>query len=331
MKGNKDILKFIRDAVLYLVTFIGVYILVIILLAAVPPFTDKIPNLKNMRGKSDFSLLRFLDLNLDADVWVFGSSHAFRGFDPRIFASKGISIQNFGSASQHLLNSNRLIEEYLIQNHPKLVLVELDHGLMNYSASLEPTFVLMSNKYINSSIANMAKDVNHVGVWNSLAYHFVHQKIYPLEESVQNNINNNTYIRGGFVETNIKINSNDVSIRTGQGHIELADVNFSFAERIVELCNKHDVELVFYSAPKAKCWTSGYSNINEVDSLFLGFSETQNVSFIGGVNDGAYLEIGLIDSTDFFDSNHLTQTGVIKYNHYVINILKNKWKLFKED
>jgi hypothetical protein len=189
----------------------------------------------------------------------------------------------------------------------------------------------MSNKYINSSIANMAKDVNHVGVWNSLAYHFVHQKIYPLEESVQNNINNNTYIRGGFVETNIKINSNDVSIRTGQGHLELADVNFSFAERIVELCNKHDVELVFYSAPKAKCWTSGYSNINEVDSLFLGFSETQNVSFIGGVNDGAYLEIGLIDSTDFFDSNHLTQTGVIKYNHYVINILKNKWKLFKED
>jgi hypothetical protein len=331
MKGNKDILKFLRDAVLYLVTFIGVYILVIILLAAVPPLTDKIPNLKNMRGKSDFSLLRFLDLNLDADVWVFGSSHAFRGFDPRIFASKGISIQNFGSASQHLLNSNRLLEEYLIQNHPKLVLVELDHGLMNYNASLEPTFVLMSNKYINSSIANMAKDVNHVGVWNSLAYHFVHQKIYPLEESVQNNINNNTYIRGGFVETNIKINSNDVSIRTGQGHLELADVNFSFAERIVDLCNKHDVELVFYSAPKAKCWTSGYSNINEVDSLFLGFSETQNVSFIGGVNDGAYLEIGLIDSTDFFDSNHLTQTGVIKYNHYVINILKNKWKLFKED
>ena len=278
MKGNKDILKFLRDAVLYLVTFIGVYILVIILLAAVPPLTDKIPNLKNMRGKSDFSLLRFLDLNLDSDVWVFGSSHAFRGFDPRIFASKGISIQNFGSASQHLLNSNRLLEEYLIQNHPKLVLVELDHGLMNYNASLEPTFVLMSNKYINSSIANMAKDVNHVGVWNSLAYHFVHQKIYPLEESVQNNINNNTYIRGGFVETNIKINSNDVSIRTGQGHLELADVNFSFAERIVELCNKHDVELVFYSAPKAKCWTSGYSNINEVDSLFLGIWVDENIA-----------------------------------------------------
>jgi hypothetical protein len=331
MKGNKDILKFLRDAVLYLVTFIGVYILVIVLLAAVPPFTDKIPNLKNMRGKSDFSLLRFLDLNLDADVWVFGSSHAFRGFDPRIFASKGISIQNFGSASQHLLNSNRLLEEYLMQGHPKLVLVELDHGLMNYNASLEPTFVLMSNKYINSSIANMAKDVNHIGVWNSLAYHFVHQKIYPLEASVQNNISNDTYIRGGFVETDITINSNDVSIRTGQGHIELTDINFSFAKSIVDLCAKHDVVLMFYSSPKARYWTSGYSNINKVDAMFLEFSETQNVPFIGGLNDEEYLAIGLVDSTDFFDSNHLTQTGVNKYNDYLINILKNKWKLFKED
>ena len=326
MKGNKDILKFLRDAVLYLITFIGVYILIIVLLAALPKFTNKIPNLKNMRGKSDFSLLRFLDLNLDADVWVFGSSHAFRGFDPRIFAAKGISLQNFGSASQHLLNSNRLLEEYLMQNQPKQVLVELDHGLMNYSASLEPTFVLMSNKYINSSIANMAKDANHIGVWNSLFYHFVHQKIYPLEVSAQNTIINNTYIKGGYVETDITVNSNDISIRAGQGRIELKDINFSFAISIVELCAKHDVDLVFYSTPKARYWTSGYSNINMVDAMFLDFSETQNVSFVGGLNDGAYLAIGLVDSTDFFDSNHLTQTGVNKYNDYLINILKNKWK-----
>ena len=43
------------------------------------------------------------DTTINIDVLVLGSSHAYRGFDPRIFKKAGIKLFNFGSSGQTLL------------------------------------------------------------------------------------------------------------------------------------------------------------------------------------------------------------------------------------
>ncbi len=80
-------------------------------------------------GGRFFSLSRFREAarHPPVDVVVFGSSHAYRGFDPRIFAAAGHSLMNLGSTNQTPLNSRWLAEIYLPLLRPKLVIFEVYH------------------------------------------------------------------------------------------------------------------------------------------------------------------------------------------------------------
>src|SRR5438067_355769 len=66
-------------------------------------------------GGRFFSLARFRDAarHEPVEVVVFGSSHAYRGFDPRVFAAAGHTLVNLGSTNQTPLNSRFLAELYL--------------------------------------------------------------------------------------------------------------------------------------------------------------------------------------------------------------------------
>src|SRR5580700_4956105 len=59
------------------------------------------------------------------DIVFFGSSHAYRGFDPRIFAAAGYAAQNLGSTNQTPLNTLYLAERYLPALRPRLVVLEV--------------------------------------------------------------------------------------------------------------------------------------------------------------------------------------------------------------
>src|SRR5438477_3987320 len=46
------------------------------------------------------------------DILFIGSSHAYRGFDPRLFAETGLTSFNLGSKAQSPLNSYFLLKHY---------------------------------------------------------------------------------------------------------------------------------------------------------------------------------------------------------------------------
>jgi hypothetical protein len=59
-------------------------------------------NIKDKRGDIGHMFTRNKELNsLDSiDILVIGSSHVYRGFDPRFFSKKGIRLFNLGSSAQ---------------------------------------------------------------------------------------------------------------------------------------------------------------------------------------------------------------------------------------
>lgn len=59
------------------------------------------------------------------DAVFFGSSHAYRGFDPRLFEAEGVSALNLGSTNQTPLVSRYLLERHLPRLSPKLVVFEI--------------------------------------------------------------------------------------------------------------------------------------------------------------------------------------------------------------
>ena len=107
------------------------------------------------------------DTTINIDVLVLGSSHAYRGFDPRIFKKAGIKLFNFGSSGQTPLQSEFLLKRYTEQFNPKLVIIEV-YPIALETTGLGPFIDLISNFKVTNSMYSNAIKINHIEAWNSL-------------------------------------------------------------------------------------------------------------------------------------------------------------------
>jgi hypothetical protein len=84
-------------------------------------------NLNYRRGSYGHMFSRIQDINKadHLDVLVVGSSHAYRGFDPRIFNSQNINLFNLGSNIQTPVQTKFLLEKYLDRLKPSTVIFEV--------------------------------------------------------------------------------------------------------------------------------------------------------------------------------------------------------------
>src|SRR5690606_12876278 len=70
---------------------------------------------KNLNFKIGSSYIRFQEVKKynNVDIVFIGSSHAYRGFDPRIFKKAGYSSFNMGSTAQTPVQTKYLLEQYI--------------------------------------------------------------------------------------------------------------------------------------------------------------------------------------------------------------------------
>jgi beta-hydroxyacyl-ACP dehydratase FabZ len=76
-------------------------------------------------GGQEYLMTRSFDQAADYDLFVVGSSHAYRGYDPRFFEQKGLHLFNAGSSAQHPSVSYQLLS-HLAQNCPEKPLIIVD-------------------------------------------------------------------------------------------------------------------------------------------------------------------------------------------------------------
>ena len=101
----------------------------------------------------------------DVDVLFLGSSHAYRGFDPRIFMKYGIKSFNLGSSAQTPIQTEILLKRYLNSLKPKLVVYEVYPSTLSLDG-VESALDLIANDRIDFPIIKMALDLNHAAVYN---------------------------------------------------------------------------------------------------------------------------------------------------------------------
>ena len=85
------------------------------------------PNLQYIQGAYGFINTRAKEARISdgVDVLILGSSHAYRGFDVRIFGEAGYKTFNLGSSSQSPIQTYLLLKRYLDLLKPKLVIYEV--------------------------------------------------------------------------------------------------------------------------------------------------------------------------------------------------------------
>ena len=189
-----------------------------------------------------------------------------------------------------------------------MVVYEVYAGTLT-SDGVESSLDLLSNNQIDKNAFEMAKDINQLTTYNTLIYGLFRQ-FFGLnknfkEPKIQDG---NTYIKGGFVESDFRKNPlNEEQIdkwNLNPKQIEILKENINFIK-------KRNIPIVLVQAPITKKLYDARTNNKEVDKLLSTLGTYKNF----------YGSIPLNDTIDFYDSNHLNQQAVVKFNKNVISFL----------
>lgn len=304
--------------------FIVSYVLVLIVLCKWQyngkQFLQQITNYNVYAGGTGQTLRRFRDIDnaTNIDILFLGSSHTYRGFDPRIFASHGYTSFNMGSTSQTPLNTYYLLNKYFKQLRPKLVVLEV-YPLLLSKDGIESFYDLVTNSPISYEMAEMAFALKNPHAIHILVKNGLERLRTPLTTINQKVIENEIYISGGYCETNVTKNKSEFI--KGSTEVAVSETQLIYLNKIINLLNKTQAKLVIVTQPLPKEYCKTISNYNDVSNKISLLAKDKQLLYIDYNNN----KIKFDSNTDFYDKDHLTSAGVKKYNEILINdLIANK-------
>jgi hypothetical protein len=294
---------FIKHSVLFGIFSSLIYVIVISLSS---DYNDNI--VYKQQGGHMYTRLNEIVNYSNVDVLFIGSSHAYRGFDTRLFSKAGISSFNLGSSSQAPVQSCVLLQQYLDRVNPKTIVFEVS-PLTFSSDGLESSLDIISNSKMDLYSIGMLFQVNHIKLYNTFLYSAVQQLLHRNTDFVQDKtIGKDTYISGGYVqrdENEFRFRKpKDKSIKTEQ---------MTAFKKIVRLINSKGIGLVLVQTPLTQKEYNSYSENKSFDEIMSVHSTYFNFNEL----------ITLNDSVHFYDPNHLNQNGVNVFNKKLIELLVN--------
>jgi len=262
----------------------------------------------------DHIALRFDELQRvsDVDVLFVGSSHSLRTFDPRYFERSGVRAFNLGTANQTPMNTYYLLERYLPQLKPRLVVIEAFWETLAISG-VEGTIAITVNRGPGWDTVKMALATHHPKAlnsqWSSLA-----ERLFDSTTAIQLN-RAEVYTSGGYLE---RWNSNDeADVRLTPRDLVVDENQVKYLSRTLTLLRAHDVKALLVWAPVTAARRDMTRNLEEMRRRMTDLADAQGVPFVN-LDNGVHLD----DRQDFFDDDHLNQRGVDKVMPVFIQVLR---------
>lgn len=247
----------------------------------------------------------------DIDILFLGSSHAYRGFDPRIFAEAGYTSFNLGSSAQTPIQTHVLVNRYFDSINPRIVVYEVYPETFIIDG-IESSLDVIANDENDAYSLEMALELNHLKTYNTLLYGSI-RDYFNLNKSFKEPINkrNDTYISGGYVQSKDRHFSPRVFEKV---KIELRESHLNSFSELIEKLKGKNIDLILVYAPISPSMYSSYTNNNYYDSVMTSYAEYYNFNEILLLND----------SLHFIDAHHLNQNGVEVFDQKLIEILNNR-------
>lgn len=307
---TKTILTLVLLTILYIPTYCVMFMLM---------YTTKEPATEYLRTTE----IKFneIDEYKDIDILFVGSSHSSRSFDPRIFSQHNLKTFNIGTLSQTCMQSWFIIDRYIDSLNPKCVIIDLYPDLMNtYGEESAIDFInsdfdhdLAAWEWTKLKMAMCTKNTNVINEWIYRAFrrHILHHK-NQRQTFIGNEIHicHNKYIRSGFVEKDMKYYDLKPDYRIDTT-CRCNAMQMMFLNKTVELLKKRDINYLLVEAPVPSVLYKSYDNHEQYSAKISEY--------------GTFIDyntrITLNDSLDFYDSHHLNQNGVVKYDSLLIRDL----------
>lgn len=244
----------------------------------------------------------------NVDILVIGSSHAYRGYDPRIFRRNGYDICNLGSSAQTLIQTEYLMNKFSDDLNPKFVIIDIYPMLLN-SDGLESTIDLVSNGEVSFETVKMTFNSNSLKAYNTLIFSSFNN-ILHLKDTKNGEFEGEKYISGGYVET--YKNSKSFK-RREKSVISVSDDQLNALKRILKKLEVEKIPFVLVQSPFARSNYNSYVNNKSIDTLLSKFGPYYNF------NEKLNLPANM-----HYDDSHVNQYGVNIFNKYLIGILRKE-------
>ena len=301
--------KFIKSILLFIPLAIVIYLLLLFIWGGYIPqrYKFNLIDAKELGGHT-FTRLQEMQNIKDIDILFLGSSHTYRGFDPRIFKKVNLSSFNLGSSSQTPIQTEVLVNRYLKQINPKMVIFEVFPDIFT-SDGVESSVDIIGNSRNDKEAFKMAIRINNVMTYNTLLYNYMKNFLHPeISRTESLKTDYDTYISGGFVERKMEYFK----------HLSYQDnewiynqKQFVLFEKILEQIKNENIPIVLIYAPVTPFLYKSYTDQKEFDEKMSGYGDYYNFNEI----------IHLDDSLYFYDSHHMNQRGVEIFNEKLIEVV----------
>jgi hypothetical protein len=259
-----------------------------------------IPNMQR-NGGQEMQMLRDLTSNQTKyDAIVLGSSHAYRGYDPRIFEQSGISLFNAGTSSQNAKGSLVLYNEFL-KDRSDVFILDIYDPVFELEGT-ESNMRLIQNVPTDQAAVRLVEQEFKMYTVNALAVRMA--SFNPIDEAP-----NNDYVKNGFCE------KKGILYAVEPLSDSVFDANekmFEAFETMVKQMQAEGKRIVLCSHPLPA--SPGLHNYHDKFlSRFNPLIERLGVPYI----DFTYYAEGF-GINEFADISHLNQQGVELYNRLLL-------------
>lgn len=285
---------------------------------------NRVPNTLNLTGEFDRSLLRFREAETaePVDMVFLGSSHTYRGFDPRIMADANVAAFNLGSSAQTPLNSHRLLQRYIGNLQPQVVVLEMYWGVFESTDGSEASINIACNAPASLDFLAMTLQSKDVRTVNSVLTNYASRIRFPLETAKQIDYGNDVYVMGGYSETHRKSTAAQEVKKLKPYTSSIAPIQLHYLDKIRVLCEENNATLVLVRTPVTTEYFNALSNLNEVTEPMLQYAAAHQLVFHDFNEDVQQGTLQLQTGRDFYDKNHLGQSGVDRFNAHFISFLR---------
>lgn len=292
-----------------------IYVALVILWGElVPSYASK--NLNHPQGGYGHMFTRMKEVKTmeKVDVLFLGSSHAYRGFDTRSYEAQGYRVFNLGSSSQTPIQTKVLLERYLDRLDPQMVVYEVCPSTLSVDG-VESALDLLANDCIDAHVVDMAIELNHIKVYNSLIYGAYHNLTGGLDHFTEPARKGaDTYITGGFVEK-------ELSYYEAEAHpawewAMTGEQKEAFDE-VITLLKERGVQVVLVQTPVTSKRYKSCKNRENFEAFISNYGKLYDFN----------KSLDLNDQTDFYDADHLNRIGVQKLNgelQYLLTSLRDQ-------
>ena len=258
------------------------------------------------KGGQEFRLTQDWKKAGEQDILIFGSSHAYRGYDPREFQKKGFSMFTLGSGFQNTLASTVLLEHEFQSKPGQLIIIDLfdktfeGDGVGCYTRWIE-------NAQNDQTAFELAWRKPDLRTMNSLACRMFSKNIGPEVPDEEG------YLFNGYCPKFDTLDSDPKEIDTTSIHFNSTFVHYLdlLIEKIKTSGNS--VVLVSHPQPKTQSFIAFHQAFRELIEPVI---EKHQVPYLD-YNSTHSLETKI----HFADANHLNQSGVSIFNKTLIDTL----------